>query len=79
MPIPVVIPAKAPIDRTRFGLLSRAVATLPARQLEAVQHLALSGLSLVEAATVTGRTMGALKVSFHRALKTLRSELVGEE
>jgi DNA-directed RNA polymerase specialized sigma24 family protein len=55
------------------------MATLPARQLEAVQHLALSGLSLAEAATATGRTMGALKVNFHRALKTLRAELVGAE
>jgi RNA polymerase sigma factor (sigma-70 family) len=63
----------------RIGLLGRAVATLPARQLEAVQHLALSGLSLVEAATATGRTMGALRVNFHRALKTLRAELVEEE
>jgi RNA polymerase sigma factor (sigma-70 family) len=63
----------------RVGLLGRAVATLPARQLEAVQHLALSGLSLAEAATATGRTMGALKVNFHRALKTLRAELVGAE
>jgi RNA polymerase sigma-70 factor (ECF subfamily) len=67
-------------DRSdRIGLLGRAVATLPARQFEAVQHLALSGLSLAEAATATGRTMGALKVNFHRALKTLRAELVGEE
>jgi RNA polymerase sigma factor (sigma-70 family) len=67
-------------DRSdRISLLGHAVATLPARQLEAVQHLALSGLSLAEAATATGRTIGALKVNFHRALKTLRAEVVEEE
>jgi RNA polymerase sigma-70 factor (ECF subfamily) len=63
----------------RVGLLARALAALPAKQREAVQHLALSGLSLTEAATVTGRKMGTLRVNFHRALKTLRAEIVGEE
>jgi RNA polymerase sigma factor (sigma-70 family) len=62
-----------------IGLLGRAVTTLPARQREAVQHLALSGLSLAEASTATGRTMGALKVNLHRGLKALRAQLVGEE
>jgi RNA polymerase sigma factor (sigma-70 family) len=67
-------------DRSdRTAVLALAVETLPARQREAVRHLALSGLSLAEAATATGRTMGALKVNFHRALKTLRTDLVGEE
>jgi RNA polymerase sigma factor (sigma-70 family) len=58
--------------------VGRAVATLPARQREAVQHIAVQGLSLREAASATGRTAGALKVNLHRALKTLRAHLGGE-
>jgi RNA polymerase sigma factor (sigma-70 family) len=68
------------VDRSdQIGLLGRAVDTLPTRQREAVQHLALSGLSLAEAASATGRTMGALRVNLHRGLKTLRAQLVGED
>jgi RNA polymerase sigma factor (sigma-70 family) len=63
----------------RIGLLGPALATLPARQREAVEHIALSGLSVSEAATATGRTMGALKVNLHRALKTLRGQMIGKD
>jgi RNA polymerase sigma factor (sigma-70 family) len=55
--------------------LGNAVAGLPARQREAVQHLVLQERSLAETAAVTGRTAGSLKVNLHRALKTLRSRL----
>jgi RNA polymerase sigma factor (sigma-70 family) len=58
--------------------VGRAIDTLPARQREAVQHIAVQGLSLREAASATGRTAGALKVNLHRALKTLRAHLGGE-
>jgi RNA polymerase sigma-70 factor (ECF subfamily) len=51
------------------------VARLPPRQREAVQHLILEDRSLAEAAAVTGRTTGSLKVNLHRALKALRSRL----
>jgi RNA polymerase sigma-70 factor (ECF subfamily) len=65
------------VDRTvRLG---SAVSTLPASQREAVQHLALRGQSLAEAAAATGRTPGALKVNLHRALKTLRAQLGGKD
>jgi RNA polymerase sigma-70 factor (ECF subfamily) len=63
----------------RIGQLGPALASLPARQREAVQHIALSGLSVSEAATATGRTMGALKVNLHRALKTLRAQMIGKD
>jgi DNA-directed RNA polymerase specialized sigma24 family protein len=55
------------------------LATLPAGQREAVQHIALSGLTVSEAALATGRTQGALKVNLHRALKTLRAHMIGKD
>jgi RNA polymerase sigma factor (sigma-70 family) len=61
----------------RTKVLGQAVAELPLGQREAVEHLALRELSLDQAAAVTGRTKGALKVNLHRALKTLRSRLGG--
>jgi RNA polymerase sigma factor (sigma-70 family) len=57
------------------GKLSDAVADLPPRQREAVQHLMLQERSLAEAAAATGRTKVSLKVSLHRALKSLRARL----
>ena len=55
--------------------LGSAIADLPARQREAVQHLVLQERSLAETAALTGRTTGSLKVNLHRAMKTLRSRL----
>lgn len=49
-----------------------ALATLPPRQREAVQHLVLAERSLADAAVLTRRSEGALKVNLHRALKALR-------
>ncbi len=67
------------VDRERDGLLERgdgtleaALADLPPRQREAVEALALRQMSLDEAAEATGIKKGALKVSLHRALKSLR-------
>jgi RNA polymerase sigma-70 factor (ECF subfamily) len=57
--------------------LRAAVASLPAGQREAVQLLALDDASLAEAAGATGKTKVALKVSLHRALKTLRLRMEG--
>lgn len=52
-----------------------AIASLPQRQREAVQHLVLQERSLAETAAATGRTPGSLKVNLHRALKSLRARL----
>ena len=57
------------------GLVQSAVAALPARQREAVKRLMLEQKSLVDAAAVTGRSKGSLKVNLHRALKALRLTL----
>jgi RNA polymerase sigma-70 factor (ECF subfamily) len=59
-------------DTGRARLLGEAVTRLPPRQREALEHLGLAERSLEEAAALTGRTKGALKVNLHRALKTLR-------
>ncbi|WP_147020000.1 RNA polymerase sigma factor [Methylorubrum extorquens] len=61
------------VERDR--ILGAAVARLPEGQRQAIEHIALRELSLDEASASTGRTKGALKVNFHRALKALRNSL----
>ena len=61
--------ARAAVGSSR---LHAALAMLPERQREAVQVLVLQDQSLAEAAIVTRRSKGALKVNLHRALKALR-------
>lgn len=63
--------------RERAADLARAVAALPAGQRQAVEELALRERSLEEAAALTGRSKGALKVNLHRAIKALRASLAG--
>lgn len=66
-------------ERTdRAKLLGAAISSLGEGQREAVEHLAIREMSLAEAAAATGKTKGALKVNFHRALKALRARLDGE-
>jgi RNA polymerase sigma-70 factor, ECF subfamily len=55
--------------------LNRAINDLPARQREAIELLKLRQLSLAEASAKTGRTIAALKVNTHRAIKSLRNQL----
>jgi len=57
--------------------LQRAIRDLPPGQREAVEMLKLREMSLKEAATATGTTVGALKVSVHRAMTALRKSLKG--
>ncbi|MGH6973457.1 MAG: sigma-70 family RNA polymerase sigma factor [Stellaceae bacterium] len=59
--------------------LRAAVADLPAQQREAVQLLKVRGLSLAQASAETGKSIAALKVNMHRAVKTLRRRLTGDE
>jgi RNA polymerase sigma factor (sigma-70 family) len=53
--------------------LRQAMHHLPPRQREAVTLLKLREMSLKEAATITGMSIGALKVAVHRAVRTLRT------
>ena len=62
----------------RAQRLREAIAELPPGQREAVEQLGLHERSLSEAAELTGRNTGALKVNLHRALKALRERFHGE-
>jgi RNA polymerase sigma factor (sigma-70 family) len=56
-------------------LLKRAIRELPRGQRKAVEMLKLREMTLKEAATESGRSVGSLKVSMHRALISLREAL----
>jgi RNA polymerase sigma-70 factor (ECF subfamily) len=53
-------------------ILTEAIATLPAGQRQAVELLKLREMSLAEAAEASGQSVGALKVSLHRAIRSLQ-------
>lgn len=55
--------------------LGNALAQLPAGQRQAIELLRIKELSLKETSRVSGMSVGALKVSMHRAMKTLRALL----
>lgn len=58
--------------------LQSAIASLPEGQREALELLKLRELSLAEASQLTGKSVSALKVNVHRAIKALRAQLKGE-
>jgi RNA polymerase sigma-70 factor (ECF subfamily) len=64
--------------RDEAPALQAAIAALPQGQREAVELLKLRELSLAEASQQTGRSVSALKVNMHRALKALRLQLKGD-
>lgn len=64
--------------RDETPALQAAIATLPEGQREAVELLKLRELSLAEASQRTGKSVSALKVNMHRALKALRLQLKGD-
>jgi RNA polymerase sigma factor (sigma-70 family) len=67
------------VDLGRAARLGAAVAQLPPGQRQALEELGLQEHTLAEAAIRTGRSVGALKVNLHRALKSLRVILGGED
>jgi RNA polymerase sigma factor (sigma-70 family) len=58
--------------------LRQAIEELPRGQREAVEMLKLREMSLKEAAAASGTSVGALKVSVHRAVGALRKKLKNE-
>jgi len=58
--------------RGKAKQIAAALTELPPRQREAVQHLMVDERSLADAAVLTGRSKGSLKVNLHRALNALR-------
>lgn len=59
--------------------LHQAIAGLPPAQRRAVELLKVKEMSLKEAAAETGMSISALKVATHRALKSLRAMLGGDD
>ena len=55
-----------------------AIDKLPPDQREAIRMLKLNEMSLKEASKASGRSIAALKVATHRAIKNLRQLLKGE-
>jgi RNA polymerase sigma factor (sigma-70 family) len=68
--------ANTTADVFREEDLRNAIEDLPAAQRTAVEMLKLRELSLKEAASVSGMSIGALKVATHRAMIALRKMLV---
>jgi RNA polymerase sigma-70 factor (ECF subfamily) len=62
-----------PADETA---LHAAITALPRDQREAIGLLKLKEMSLKEAAQASGRSVSALKVATHRAIKSLRKRLL---
>ena len=59
------------------GSIHQALRALPRTQRTALELLKLKEMSLKEAAAEIGSTVGALKVSTHRAMLSLRRSLIG--
>ena len=57
--------------------LQGLLASLPERQREAIVRTKLEGLSVAEAASLTGMSESAVKVNVHRGLKALALALKG--
>ena len=57
--------------------LSDAIAGLSPPQREAIELLKLRELSLAEASSLSGKSVAALKVNVHRAIKSLRMRMTG--
>jgi RNA polymerase sigma-70 factor (ECF subfamily) len=67
----------ANLDQANFdeAALGEALERLPPEQRQAIEMLKLNEMSLREAAAASGRSIAALKVATHRAIKGLRKML----
>ncbi len=57
--------------------IAKLLSQLPDRQRLPIQHVKLEGLSVQEAARLTGMSESAIKVGVHRGLKTLAAMIRG--
>jgi RNA polymerase sigma-70 factor (ECF subfamily) len=74
------VPAPDPIGGVATVLsVHNAIATLPARQREAVVLRYLADLPLVDVAAAMGCAVGTVKATLHHALGSLRVELEEDE
>ena len=65
-------------QRDRAGGLGPAIASLSRGQREALELVKLRQLSLAEASQASGKSIAALKVNVHRAIRALRAQLMGD-
>lgn len=63
------------LDPEQERALYQSLSRLPDPQKEAITLLKLQGLSMQEAATVAGTTVGAMKLRAHRAYEALRAAM----
>lgn len=61
----------------RVAALGAAIAVLPDGQREAVELVKLREMTLSEASRASGKSIAAIKVNIHRALKALRARMTG--
>jgi RNA polymerase sigma factor (sigma-70 family) len=59
--------------------VARLLATLPAKQAQAIRHMHIDGHSVAEAARAAGIGESDVKVSVHRGLKALAARIIGEQ
>ena len=59
--------------------LAKLLLRLPERQRLPIMYMKLQGLSVVEAARITGMSESAVKVGVHRGLKALAAMIKGEQ
>ncbi len=71
--------AKLPAERSVDLALVGAIDKLPPDQRDAIKMMKLEEMSLKEAARTSGRSVSALKVATHRAIRNLRKLLKGQE
>ena len=68
-------PTNLAMENSEEMALREAIKNLPLEQRQAVTLLKLNEMSLKEAAAASGRSIAALKVATHRAIKNLRAIL----
>lgn len=71
--------AKLPSERSVDLALVGAIDKLPPDQRDAIRMMKLEEMSLKEASRASGRSISALKVATHRAIRNLRKLLKGEQ
>jgi RNA polymerase sigma-70 factor (ECF subfamily) len=59
--------------------IAEMLAQLPDRQRLPIQYVKLEGLSVVEAARLTGMSVSAIKIGVHRGLKALAEKMRGKQ
>lgn len=73
--LPEPKPAEEPVPADVSDALERALDALPDTYREAIQLTKITGLSMVEAASVLGTTPTAMKLRVHRGYRALRETL----